>query len=157
VKNKLYKLLVIVIVACLALIFAIVFLNVVEKENVGETEKVYSEANFPLDIDLVNTTFSVGDKLSFTVTVTNDCGKDVDIVTNGQQPSIVFRDINDTREYAEISMAVTQVLKSGEKLSRFFEYEFVNPGTYILKPYYNLTVKGIHLHADLGDIVIEVK
>jgi hypothetical protein len=53
IKNKGYKVLVIVLMVCLSFIFAIAVLNVLSKDDFSKTN--FSEADFPLEIDLPKT------------------------------------------------------------------------------------------------------
>ncbi|MCL1976608.1 MAG: hypothetical protein FWG55_00625 [Candidatus Bathyarchaeota archaeon] len=142
------KILASVAAICLFLIFTMAV--IIERDNV-------SEADFPLEIDLVNTVFNVGDKISFNATITNKSYKVVNIITNGWQPSVVFRDINDMSNYTETTVAVHQILTANSKISRAFDWEVVEPGTYVLRVRYNMTVNNNELYGDLGDIIIEVK
>ena len=41
----------------------------------------FSEKNFPLEVDLDKNVFNVGEKISFTATIINKCGKDVNMLS----------------------------------------------------------------------------
>jgi len=147
--KKLFAVLIIVIIGVSA-IFAISTLTAVQR-------KVFTEKDFPLEIDLTNTGFKVGEKISLTATITNKCGENVDIASNGEMPAVYLQSINDTTPVADTTILVEQVLKANDTMSRVFEYEFVEPGTYILGVYYHFGVNGVEIHDRLDDIIIEVK
>ncbi|MCL2691782.1 MAG: hypothetical protein FWE56_05990 [Candidatus Bathyarchaeota archaeon] len=143
VKSKQYKILAIiaVVVVCLSLVFAMVFLNVKSKTDYVKTS--FSEKDFPLEIDLVNTVFRVGDKISFKATITNNYGEDVHIATNGMQPFVLLlrstADMDDRCDYGQTSDPLThEILKAGNKISKTFEQEIKEPGTYILQVRYSM-------------------
>jgi hypothetical protein len=111
-KNGVYAI-AIVVVICLSLVFAITVLNGLSNDDFSDTN--FSEADFPLEIDLDSTVFNVGDKIPFTTTITNRSGKAVKIVSNGYMPCTYLRNINDdTIGHAEFTGRAEQILKAGD-------------------------------------------
>jgi hypothetical protein len=117
----------------------------------------FSEADFPLDVDLSGVVFSVGDKLSGTATITNRCGKNVIVTSNGYMPCAYLHSSFDTNKHPERDSGRVELLRANGKLSRDFVYEFTEPGTYVLYVHYYIEVKGVVLRSALEDIIIEVK
>ena len=116
-----------------------------------------SEKNFPLELDLDKTVFNVGEKISFNATIINKSGKDVNMSSNGAQPWIIFRNINDDTLQVETCMLVKQIFKVNERITRVHEYESLEAGTYILDARYRITVDNISIQNKIDDIIIEVK
>ena len=111
-----------------------------------------SEKDFPLEVDLGKKDFSLGEKISLDVTITNRSGKDVNISSNGEMPCVFFHNINDTTTHGETTERVDQILKANDRISRVFMYEASETGTYILDVHYRIDVND-----KINDIVIEVK
>jgi len=141
---------IIVAVACFIVIVTISALIVSQKT-------VLSEKDFPLEVDLDKNVFNVGEKFSVTATIINKSGKDVDMLSNGEQPWVIFRNVNDNRTYVETCLGVNQIFKANEKITRVFEYEPIETGTYILDARYRITVDNIAIQNKIDDIIIEVR
>ncbi|MDR0373141.1 MAG: hypothetical protein LBI79_06250 [Nitrososphaerota archaeon] len=148
-KNNIYAILIGIII-CFSLIVAIFVLTSAQKEKV-------STKNFPLEINLTNNIFNVGEKITFTAIITNKSGRDVNVSSNGEMPCAFFHHSNDTINHGETTMLVEQVLKANEQMSQIFEYTAIKSGTYILDVHYSIEVDGVELCDSLGDIFIEVK
>ncbi|WGM90310.1 MAG: hypothetical protein NUK63_04105 [Candidatus Bathyarchaeum tardum] len=140
----------IVAVACFIVIFSISALMLSQKNSL-------SEKDFPLELDFDKTVFNVGEKISFNATIINKSGKDVDMFSNGEQPGVIFRNVNDNRTYGETCQGVKQIFQAEEKITRFFEYEASEIGTYIVDACYRITVDNIWIHNKIDDIIIEVR
>lgn len=147
--KKLYAIFIAIII-CISPILAISVLT----PGQGKT---FNEKNFPLEIDLLNTNFNVGEKISFKATITNKSGEDVNVTSNGQMPCIFFHNINDTPTHSETTIIVEQILRANDKIPKVFEYTAVEAGTYILDIHYHIEVNGIEIHDKIDDIIIEVK
>ena len=117
----------------------------------------FSEEDFPLELDLDKTVFNAGEKISFNATIINKSGKDVNMFSNGQQPWVIFRDINDDRIYAQTCLGVKQIFKANEKITRSYEYEAVEAGTYIVDARYSIIVSDVRIENKLDDIIVEIK
>ena len=141
---------IIVAVACFIVIFTISALILSQKT-------VLSEKDFPLDIDLDKNFFNVGEKFSLNATLINKSGKDVNMSSNGQQPCAFFHNVNDNIPHVEITVKVDQIFKANEKISRVFEYEAIETGTYILDTHYSIVVDNIAIRNKIDDIIIEVR
>ncbi|MCL2359085.1 hypothetical protein [Candidatus Bathycorpusculum sp.] len=153
-----HKILIVAIVICFSLIFTMAVLNIVPKENSDEEMERFSAQDFPLEVDLLNTIFNLGDKMSFNATITNKCGRDVTVTSTWYVPYIFFHEINDTDPIKALpSLGCDQFLKANDKLSNSFEYEFVEPGTYIFEVEYTMVVNGITISDKLDDIIVEIK
>lgn len=140
----------IVVVVCFIVIFIISALILSQKTS-------YMEKDFPLEVDLDKTVFNVGEKISFNATIINKSGKDVNMSSNGAQPWVIFRNINDNTLQGETCMLVKQIFQAEEKITRVFEYEASETGTYILDACYRITVDNIWIHNKIDDIIIEVR
>lgn len=147
-KIRLYKK--IVAVACFIVIFTISVLMLFHKTS-------FTEKDFPLEVDLDKNVFNVGEKITFTATIINKCGKDVNMSSNGAQPCVFFHNINDNTTHGEICVIVDQVFKANEKITRFFEYEAVETGTYIMDAHYRIVVDNIAIQNKIDDVIIEVR
>ena len=148
-KNKAY--IKIVALACFIVIFTISALILSQKT-------VLSEKDFPLEVDLDKNVFNVGEKFSLTATIINNCGKDVNMSSNGAQPCAFFHNVNDNITHAEIAVIVwDQIFKATDKISRVFEYEAIETGTYILDAHYGIFVDNIWIQNKIDDIIIEVR
>jgi hypothetical protein len=138
--NKLLK---IVAVACIAIILATSALILFQPQ------RIISEKDFPLEVDL--------SKTSFSPTIMNRSGKDVNVSSNGEMPCVFFHEVNDTITHGETTERVDQILKENEKMSRVFEFEATEPGTYILYVHYRIEVNNIAIQDKIDDIIIEVR
>jgi len=147
-KNKAY--IKIVAVACFIVIFTISALILSQKT-------VLSEKDFPLEVDLDKNVFNVGEKISVTATIINKCGKDVNMSSNGQQPCVFFHNVNDNITHVEITVKVDQIFKANDKITRVFEYEAIETGTYILDAHYSIVVDNIAIQNKIDDIIIKVR
>ena len=147
-KNKAY--IKIVAVACFIVIFTISALILSQKT-------VLSEKDFPLEVDLDKNVFNVGEKISVTATIINKCGKDVNMSSNGQQPCVFFHNVNDNITHGETCMKVDQIFKANNKITRVFEYEAIETGTYILDAHYSIVVDNIAIQNKIDDIIIKVR
>ncbi len=145
-KNKILLL----TVACLIFVFAISSILVLMQKT------TFSEKDFPLEIDLSKTDFYVGGKVVFNATIINRSGKDVNMLSNGHQPWIIFRNINDNRTFGETTEAVYQVFKANEKITQVYEYEANKSGTYILDVRYQISIDNVWFNSQLSNITIEV-
>lgn len=54
-------------------------------------------------------------------------------------------------------MKAHQILKANDKVSRVFEYEAIEPGTYILDVHYSIGVNGVLIENKNNEITIEIK
>ena len=140
----------IVAVACFIVIFTISALILSQKT-------VLSEKDFPLEVDLDKNVFNVGEKFSLTATIINKCGKDVNMSSNGQQPCVFFHNVNDNITHVETCMKVDQIFKANNKITRVFEYEAIETGTYILDVHYGIFIDNIWIQNKIDDIIIEVR
>ena len=120
-------------------------------------QTILSEKDFPLQVDLSKNVYNVGEKITFNATITNKSGKDVNISSNGEMPDAFFHNINDTTTHGETSERVDQILKANDRMSRVFEYEAFEKGTYILDVHYFIIANNNAIHDKIADIVIEVK
>ena len=147
-KNKVY--LKIVAVVCFIVIFTISVLMLLSKGS-------FSEEDFSLSVDLDKTAFNVGEKIFFKATIINKSGKDVNMSSNGEQPCVFFNNINNNITHVETCLLVQQIFKANERITRVFEYEANETGTYLLDAHYQITVDNIAIKNKIDDIIIEVK
>ena len=146
-KSKVY--IKIVAVACFIVIFTVSALILYQQTFV-------SEKGFPLEVDLDKNVFNVGEKFSVTATIINKSGKDVNMSSNGQQPCVFFHNVNDNIPHGEYALLVDQIFKANEKISRVFEYEAIETGTYILDAHYSIGVDNIWIR-NIIEHIIEVR
>jgi len=151
------KFLIIASAVCLVVFCAMSALSVISKGDYSEKEMEISAKEFPLEIDLCKTAFNVGEKISFNATITNNCGKDVTVGSNGFMPCVYLHEINDTTVHGETTMLYIETLKANDKMTRVFEHELVETGIYVIYVHYTLNVDGVTIKAELDDIIIEVK
>ncbi|MCL2642950.1 MAG: hypothetical protein FWD52_05525 [Candidatus Bathyarchaeota archaeon] len=162
-KNILYRILIIVLVVSLSFNVAIAVLKITPKDNVVHSDVnfsdvKFSEADFPLEIDLDSTVFNVGDRVSGTVTITNKSGRTVYVASNGYMPCIHLRKPNDTSNHAHIDTYYGEYLKPGDTMSTIFNQAVNEVGTYTLEIHYEITInRHVQLYSELEDIIIEVK
>ena len=141
---------IIVAVVCFIVIFTILALILSQKTS-------FSEKDFPLEIDLDKNVFNVGEKTSLTATIINKSGKDVNMSSNGEQPWVILHNVNDNTTHAEKAVKVDQVFKANEKITRVFEYEDLEAGTYILDARYRIVIDNVVIQKKIDDIFIEVR
>ena len=139
----------IVAVACFIVIFTISALILYQ-------QTFFSEKGFPLEVDLDKNVFNVGEKFSVTATIINKSGKDVNMSSNGQMPCVFFHNVNDNIPHGEITIRVDQIFKANEKISRVFEYEAIETGTYILDVHYSIGIDNIWIR-NIIEHIIEVR
>jgi len=156
VKNSVYKSLIIVAAVCWSFVFLISVLNVMSKV-ITDNETIFSEGDFPLEVALSGTTFSVGDKLSGTATITNRSGKNVIVTSNGYMPCTWLHDISDTHQHPERDSLCVERLRVNDNLSQGFVYEFTESGTFVLYVHYHIEINDVEIRSELEDIIIEVK
>jgi hypothetical protein len=137
-------------VACFIFIFIISTLVLFHKTS-------FTEKDFPLEVDLDKNVFNVGEKITFAATIINKCGKDVNMSSNGAQPCVFFHNVNDNTTHGEICVIVDQIFKANEKITRIFEYEAIETGTYILDAHYSIVVDNHPIQNKIDDIIIEVR
>lgn len=147
IKNKLY----IVVAACFVIIFAVSASALILCQ-----ERTLSEKDFLLEVDLDKNVFNVAEKITFTATITNKSGKDVNMSSNGEMPCVFFHNVNDTIIHVEGTLRVDKIFKANEKISRIFEYE-VEAGSYVLDVHYRIVVDDIAIQHKIEDIIIEVR
>ncbi len=116
-----------------------------------------SEKHFPLEIDLNKTHYNVGEKIALNATIINQSGKDVNMLSNGYQPWVIFHNINDNKNFGETSEGVYQVFKANEKITRVYEFQANESGTYILDVSYHISINNVWFYKQVANITIEVK
>ena len=110
----------------------------------------FSEKDFPLEIDLPKTDYNVGEKIAFNATIINRSGKDVNMLSNGHQPWAIFHNINDNRTFGETTEGVCQVFKANEKITKAYEFEADETGTYTLYVHYLIRVDEIWIQNEIN-------
>lgn len=146
---KIKKHIKIVVVACFIVIFSISALIIYYNR--------LSETDFPLELNLDKNVYDVGEEVSFTATIINKSGKDVNMSSNGEQPWVILHNVNDNTTHAEKAVKVDQVFKANEKITRVFEYEDLEAGTYILDARYRIVIDNVVIQKKIDDIFIEVR
>jgi len=120
----------------------------------------YTPKEFPLSIELDKTDYKVGDTVSFTLTITNKCGRTVTLYSNGEMPCVDFQNVENRLPHAEICQLISQKFKKNEKLSREFSFLVEEAGTYILDAHYGIAINGSNTEdwfkGKLDDIEITV-
>ncbi len=147
---KLNKIIIIITIVCLSIVFSISAFLVLSQKP------IVSEKDFPLQVDIAKKVFNAGEKISFNATITNKSGRDINMSSNGEMPCVFFHKINDNTTHGETTEKVDQILKANDKISRVFEYEANETGTYILDAHYHIVVDNIAVQNKLDDIIIEV-
>lgn len=117
---------------------------------VAMPNSTFSEKDFPLEIDLPKTIYKVGEKITFNATIFNKSGKDVNMLSNGHQPLVIFRNINDNRNFGETSEGFLQVFKANERITKGYEFEANAAGTYILYAHYQIRVNEIWIENEIN-------
>ncbi len=134
------------------------YLNATKLTSLEVMQKTtFSEKDFPLEIDLSKTDYNVGEKIAFNATIINRSGKDVNMLSNGHQPSAFFHNINDNRTFGETTEGVYQVFKANEKITQAYEFEATESGTYILDVRYQISINSVWFNNQLANITIAVK
>jgi len=100
----------------------------------------YTANDFPLSIELDKTDYTVGDTVSFALTITNKCGKKVILYSNGEMPCVDFQHVEKRLPHDENSLLSSQVFKKNERLSRDFSFQVEDAGTYILDAHYTIAI-----------------
>jgi hypothetical protein len=131
------------------------YLNATKLTSLKATN--FSQKDFPLEVDLGKRVFTLGEKITFSATITNKSGKDVNVLSNGEMPCAFFHNINDNTTHGETTVGVYQILKANDKISRVFEFEASETGTYILDVHYCIGVNQVWIQDKIDDIIIEVK
>ncbi|MDR0964094.1 MAG: hypothetical protein LBM60_05720 [Clostridium sp.] len=125
-----------------------------------ESNTPYTPDEFPLTIELDKTQYKAGDTVTFTLTITNQCGKDVNLYSNGAMPCADFQNIENRLPHAEITPLYMREFQKNEKLSREFSYLVEDAGTYILDAHYEIAINNSDLNSwfreKLDDIEITV-
>ena len=123
-------------------------------------EVQYTSKEFPLSIELDKTEYKIGDMLSFTLTIANKCGKTVTLYSNGKMPCVDFQNLKNRLPHSDISALSSQELKENEKLSRNFNFQLEEAGTYILATHYIIAINSSNtenwFEEKLDDIEITV-
>jgi hypothetical protein len=109
-------------------------------DSTSRSETKYTAKKFPLSIELDKTDYKVGDTVSFTLTITNKCGRTVTLYSNGEMPCVNFQNIKNRLLHGEISLLTAQEFKKNEKISRDFSFIVEKTGTYILDAHYNIAI-----------------
>jgi hypothetical protein len=110
----------------------------------------FSEKDFPLGIDLSKTNYNVGEQIAFNATITNKSGKDVNMLSNGHQPWAFFHNINDNRTFGETTEGFLQTFQANQKITRAYQFEANEPGTYIIFVHYQIRVNEIWLEDEIN-------
>ncbi len=139
VKSRQDKVWIGAVVVCLSVIFVALVLPILI---------------FPLDANLSGYVVHVGDKVSGTVTITNKCGFDVTVESNGYQPCLSFYNVMDKYNHVELVPWAKQTLKAGDKMVCPFEYEVAEAGIYLLDTHYSIVVNGYPINTFRFNIVI---
>ncbi|MDR0373480.1 MAG: hypothetical protein LBI79_08000 [Nitrososphaerota archaeon] len=151
--------LVFIVMGVCFVLFVGVALNFGLRGDFNGKEKSISVKDFPLEVDLCNTVFNAGEKISFTATITNKCGKDVNVSSNGFMPCMYFHEINDTDYiHVETTELHEEVLRANDKMSRAFNFTMTKPpGTYVFYVHYRMDVEGVGTIRDGVELIVEVK
>jgi hypothetical protein len=110
----------------------------------------FSEKDFPLTIDLPKINYNVGEQIAFNSTISNKSGKDVNMLSNGHQPWAIFHNINDNSTFGETTEGVLQVFHANERITKTYEFEANEAGTYILFVHYQIRVNEIWLEDEIN-------
>ena len=160
-KNKLYiglgflVVFVLLTIAVAPMIFASI--NDTPKQTSTDNNVDISEKDFPLEIDLSKTDYNVGEKIALNATIINRSGKDVNMLSNGYQPLAIFHNINDNRDFGETSEGFYQVFKANDKITRVYEFEGNESGTYVLDVSYHISINNVWFYKQVANITIGVK
>lgn len=149
-RNKLYIGLGLVVVFVLLTISVAPMILASISDTPKQNSKEISEKDFPLEIDLPKTEYNVGEKIAFNATIINRSGKDVNMLSNGHQPWAIFHNINDNRTFVETTEGVCQVFKANEKITKAYEFEADETGTYTLYVHYLIRVDEIWIQNEIN-------
>jgi hypothetical protein len=155
-KNRLYIVLGFLIVFVLLTIavapMILASISDTTKQNLTDNRIAIGEdkEHFPLEIDLTKTDYNVGERIAFNATITNKIGRDVNMLSNGHQPWAIFHNINDNRNFGETSEGVNQIFKANEKITKAYEFEANETGTYILYVHYLIRANENWLQNDIN-------
>ncbi len=150
-KANLNRLLQIIAVACIVIVFTASALTIYD------SQRALTEKDFPLEVDLDRTVFSVGENVTFTASIINRSGRDVNISSNGFQPYVFIRNINDNMPRGETCMLTFRELKPDEKMSQVQDYNFTEAGTYVLEGYYHFKIGNVEFQDTIANVTIEVR
>lgn len=150
-KLYLNRVLQIVAVVCIVIVFT------ASAITLYDTQRTITANDFPIEIDLDRTVFYGGSNVSFTASIINRSGRDVNISSNTVQPGAWFYNTKDkdNMTYAEISPLRIDTLKQNDKMSQVYNFEVTEPGTYILDVRYHIGVNNVELENQLANITIE--
>jgi hypothetical protein len=137
-------------VACIVIVFS------ASAITLYDSQRTITAKDFPLEVDLDRSVFYVGENISFTASIINRSGRDVNTTSNGFQPAAWFYNINDTPIFAEPSMAAFQYLKPNEKISHTYDFKATEPGTYVLYVRYYIGINNVSFNQH-QNITIEVR
>ncbi|MDR2204202.1 MAG: hypothetical protein LBE76_07940 [Nitrososphaerota archaeon] len=140
-KNKRYKLLIVVGVVLSVVICGVLF---------------FPMLCFPLETSVSGHVFHVGDKISGTATITNKSGFDVHAVYS-TAPCVHTYNINDRPNYIHPLFVFNRVLKAGDKLSLDFTYEFTESGLYIVETHAECKINNYPLWYRNYNVIIVLK
>lgn len=121
-------------------IFFLSFLILAASRTKDVAEVHYTSKDFPLSIELDKTNYKVGDTVSFTLTISNESGKTVTLISNGKMPCVNFQNAENRLPHTETCEFVSQRFKKNEKLSKEFSFLVEEAGTYILDAHYNISI-----------------
>jgi hypothetical protein len=141
----------IIAVACIVIVFTASALTIYD------SQRALTEKDFPLEVDLDRTVFSVGENVTFTASIINRSGRDVNISSNGFQPYVFIRNINDNMPRGETCMLTFRELKPDEKMSQVQDYNFTEAGTYVLEGYYHFKIGNVEFQDTIANVTIEVR
>jgi hypothetical protein len=153
-KLNLNRKLQIIAVACIAIVFS------ASAITLYDSQRTLTAKDFPIEVDLNRSVFYVGENITFTASIINRSGRTVNISSNTVQPGAWFYNIKDNVTYAEISPLRFDILKPNERMSRAYNFEVTEPGTYILDVRYHIGVNGVkdnEFKNQLANITIEVR
>jgi hypothetical protein len=151
VKLDLNRKLQVVAVACIVIVLS------ASAITLYDSQRALTAKDFPLEVDLNRSVFYVGENITFTASVINRSGRDVNTTSNGFQPAAWFYNINDTPILVEPSSLAFRYLKPNEQISRTYDFKTTEPGTYILYVRYHIGVNNVELTNQLANITIEVR
>jgi len=129
--------------------------------KVPQSAGVYPN-EFPLAIDLDRTVFFRGEKIVFSATITNNCGKEVKVATGGglrlgSRATFLLYPFNLISQRIDFSSLHQTILSPGETITSTHEFWAIIPGVYVLDVYYSMYVyDDIVLTCDTGDCWISI-
>lgn len=150
-KLNLNRKLQIVAVVCIVIVFS------ASAITLYDSQRTITAKDFPLEVDLDRSVFYIGENVTFTASIINRSGRDVNLVSNGEQPWAVLHNINDNTSYGEHSEAVKQILKANEIITRVYDFKVTEPGTYVLEAHYLLSINNVWFDNQHSNITIEVR